>query len=346
MQIGNELRSISEFDKALECYQKAKLLDDGTKAAGIRDEIIRTSVAKGEYSVALAQYMEIPAHEIFPGTLTSLGTLYRKMGNLRPARESYRCALNASNNWNDVADAGLAEATKQAGNPHKAIAQYNRIFDQYKDSMDHSSERVYVLALSQLFRLTGQYASAIKSLEKLLEYSPLDQEANFQLAKVYMLAGDLTRAASCIKLAKVPDLTGIACELFRIAMARISPEGFVLKPSNAATLRALEAFLPEERGLAGCRDAVVAIEEERYSDVITTLNSIKFVDRIHKDFADVLVYHANRRLDSNYDFRKEKSLCRILKRGFKPLRQTARLIALNKFDSASQDELRLCIRIA
>jgi tetratricopeptide (TPR) repeat protein len=346
MQIGNEFRSIREFEKALECYQKAKLLDDGSKADGIRDEIIRVSVAKGEYDLALTQYNEIKDIQEWPSTLSSLGTLHRKMGNLRSARECYWSVLNRCNGFNDLADAGLAEATKQSGNPHRAIQQYLAIFKHYGNVLEPLSVRVYTLAISQLFKITQQYAMASDRLNGLLDDYPLDHDVHFQLAKVYLLSGQNNLAAKHAQLAKVPDLSGIAAELFRFAMSKSSAIGVLGNQFDGPSTVSISAYLPEERGLAGCRNAVAAIVDKQYDKALDTLSKLHFVDKIHKDFSSVLRFHANRGLDSAYDFRKDESVCRILKRGFLPLRQTARSIADARFDNALQQELRFCLHVA
>jgi len=346
LQIGNEFRNLREFDNALDCYQQAKRLDDGTKAEGIRDEIIRVSVAKGEYDLALHQYKEILNIHEQPSTLSSMGTLYRKMGDLRSARECYWSVLDKCNQSNDVADAGLAEATKQSGWPHRAIGQYQVLFKKYETKLEPASTRVYKLALSQLFKMTQQYERAIKELKGLLKDYSLDPDINFQLAKVYLLNKQSDLASDHLRLAKVPDLRGIAADLFRYAMSRSETVEAVVSPAEVPRTLQVLAYLPEDRGLAGCRNALAAIMDRQYDEALESLANIKFVDRIHNDFSSVLRFHANRGINPRYDFREDQSLCRILKRGFWPLRKTARSIADDRLEAAVQQELRFCLHVA
>ncbi len=346
LQIGNEFRDIREFDKALECYQLAKALDNGSKADSIRDEIIRVSVAKGDYELALSKYQEIEDISQSPRTLTGLGTLYRKMGNLRNARECYRSVLYACEGFNDVADAGLAESSKQSGNLHGAISQYQNIFDRYKDQLDTSSERVYRLALSQLFRLTEQYPRAESELRKLLTVYPLDRSVNLQLAKICVLTGRKDEADYYAMRAKVPDLTEIAAELFRLVMSKSQKFYPDRKFEGLQTKVSLVDYLPEDRGLAGCRNAMAAIVEHDFEAALESLEGVRYVDRIQSDFASVLRFHAARAMDGLHDYRENPSLCRILKRGFHPLRSTARSLAKNDFNNAVQQELRFCLLVA
>jgi hypothetical protein len=183
-------------------------------------------------------------------------------------------------------------------------------------------------------------------LNGLLDDYPLDHDVHFQLAKVYLLSGQNNLAAKHAQLAKVPDLSGIAAELFRFAMSKSSAIGVLGNQFDGPSTVSISAYLPEERGLAGCRNAVAAIVDKQYDKALDTLSKLHFVDKIHKDFSSVLRFHANRGLDSAYDFRKDESVCRILKRGFLPLRQTARSIADARFDNALQQELRFCLHVA
>lgn len=346
LQIGNEFRDIREYKKALECYKLAKALDDGSKADGIRDEIIRVSVAKGEYEIALSQYRGIENIHESPRTLTGLGTLYRKMGDLRSSRDCYWSALDAYKGSNDVAHAGLAEASKQSGKLHRAIFQYQNIFKSYKDQLEPSSERVYKLALSQLFRLTQQYSKAESELRKLWMVYPLDHHVNLQLAKVCVLTGQIDQADQFVKRANAPDLTEIAADLFRLVMSKSQAlHAFQnhLKPMKSVSIT---DYLPEDRGLAGCRNAVAAIVDEEFEVALKSLQGVPHVDRIHSDFATVLRFHSKRATDARYDYRDDQALCRILKRGFQPLRLTAQAIANNRLDTAVQQELRFCLLVA
>jgi tetratricopeptide (TPR) repeat protein len=346
LQIGNEFRDIREFDRALECYQLAKTLDDGSKADGIRDEIIRVYVAKGDYELALSKYQEIEGISQSPRTLTGLGTLYRKMGNLRNARECYWSVLHACEGFNDVADAGLAESSKQSGNLHRAISQYQSIFDRYKDQLDPSSERVYRLALSQLFRLAQQYLRAESELRKLSKAYPLDRSVNLQLAKICVLTGRIDEADDYVMRAKVPDLSEIAAELFRLVMSKSQQFHPHRKYAGLQTKVSLTDYLPEDRGLAGCRNAMAAIIEHDFEAALESLEGVRYVDRIHSDFASVLRFHAKRAMDGRYDYRENPSLCRILKRGFKPIRSMAHSLVGNSFNNAIQQELHFCLLVA
>ena len=52
LQIGNEFRNLGQYDRAISCFEMAAQLDHGEKRDSIRLEIIRTSVARGEYGKA------------------------------------------------------------------------------------------------------------------------------------------------------------------------------------------------------------------------------------------------------------------------------------------------------
>lgn len=346
LQIGREFREIREFEKALECYKCAKLCDDGTKADTIRDEIIRVSVAKGDYDAALALYREIKDLRESPWTLNSLGTLYRKMGKLPLAKECYLSVLDTCQGNNDVAHAGLAEVLRQSGKPHQAISQYQKLLVTYKSQLSHSSERVYRLALSQALRLTQQYSRAEVILKGLQSTYPFDPSVNLQLAKVYYLTGEVGKAYNCAERAKLTDFTDIAMDLFRLVVAR-SP-GFGASQMHMEPRRSVSIsdYLPEDRGLVGCRNAVVAISEDEFDAALDSLQGITYVDSIHGDFASVLCFHAKRAKNGFYDYRENREICRVLKRGFSPLRKMAQAIASDQLDSAKQQEMKFCLLVA
>lgn len=346
LQIATEFREIREFDKALECYKCAKLCDDGTKADTIRDEIIRVSVAKGDYDAALALYKEIRDLHESPWTLNSLGTLYRKMGKLALAKECYLSVLETCQGINDVAHAGLAEVLRQSGKPHQAISQYQKLLASYKKQLTPSSDRVYRLALSQTLRLTQQYSKAQEILKVLQGKYPLDPGVNLQLAKVYFLMGEVDKAADCAERAKLPDFTDIAMDLFRLVVARSPDFGASRVRMEPRRSISISDYLPEDRGLVGCRNAVAAIVEDEFDAALDSLQGITYVDSIHGDFASVLCFHAKRAKNSFYDYRANRAICRVLKRGFLPLRKMAQAIASDRLDIAKQQEMKFCLLVA
>ena len=344
LQIGNELREIKQFDESLDCYLKAEQLDDGSRAEGIRNEIIRVSVAKGQYEIALQQYQSIVGLDTQPQALTALATLHRKMGQLHESRERYWQVSAAFDGYSHIADAGLAEVAKQSGHLHHAIRGYNELFQKYAELEDRP-RKIYEMSRSHLFRLTGQFEKAQSKLEELLATYHHDCDIHLQLAKVFSLKGDSVRAKKHFDQSHGPILSVVASELYDLAMGlnsvrddrRTISETLLYEPSN---------YMPEDQGLASCRFALQALKADEPNIACDALHNIAFVDRLHSDFGSVLWFHATKRMNLTFDYRSSVTLCRIAKRGYPELRKSIRAIAGADFDAAFSLEDRMCLFVA
>ena len=76
------------------------------------------------------------------------------------------------------------------------------------------------------------------------------------------------------------------------------------------------------------------------------LKNAQFVDRLQQDFGTVLRFHAAKRLDPDFDFRREQAIGRIAKRGYRTLRNTVVAITNDQNDAALQYEFRMCLLVA
>lgn len=341
LQIGCAFRDLDQFDRAIACYEEALKLDRGEKRDQIRLEIIRTSVAKGDYENALTAYLQIPDIDIQPQTLCSLGTLYRRMGNLTDARKSYLKALKVEDSCH-AALAGLAEANKQTGRHFKAIKRYLGIFNGFGDELEESSWKVYSLALSFLYRVTHQLNKAESLLTTLNERYRRDADIHLQLAKLFLLKGDNSRAKEHFIQAQSPSLDSIANQLFRTAIDGLLPQ--LVPVGRQQNVVAVE--LPEERGLVSCNLAMLAMKQGDFYLAQEKLNHARYVDRLQADFGAVLRYHAKKKLVSTYDYKEDRTVCRIAKHGYKELRNSVRAIAEGRFDVADEMEHRMCLLVA
>lgn len=341
LQIGNSLRDVSQYDEALDCYEKARQLDIDFKWHDeIHLEMIRIAVAKGDYEAALTQYLQIPDIRDQPSVLTSLGTLYRRMGNLHEARQCYSNVLTVDDR-NHAAHAGLAEANKQSGRYHKAIRRYNKIVTEFVD-IEEGSLKIYSLGRSILFRLTSQFKSAERLLSGLALKHPKDCDVHFQQAKLYRLMGDIEKSDFHFQNARDLSLNSVATELFLAAMG--NPVSELLNPDRQ--LLAPNRILPDDQGLVNCRQALAALEMEDLSSANTILARTHFIDRVQADFGAVLGYHGKKMLDRNFDFKSDTSISRIAKRGYGVLQHTVHAIAEGDFHSANVLERRMFLLLA
>ena len=340
LQIGNEFRELNQFQRALDCYQEAKQLDSGEKRDSIRHEIIRVSVAKGDYETALQQYNEFDDLDRDPQLLSGLGTLHRKMGDLRGARLCYWQALSRRQSYHP-AMAGLAEVRKQSGKHHRALASYNTILRDFPAEIEDMSRKIYELARSFLFRVTRQYKSSKLILEELLAKYPMDQDVHFQLAKVLTLTGDAERAREHFQNAQGTSLSKIASELYALAVGeRIDTRGVPGQDAFTAL------YLPEHQGLANCKHAITAIAQGEYDQAEHLMRTARFVDKLHADFGAVLGFHAAKRINPGFNYKSRQTLARIGKRGYPELRESVHSIANDDFDTAEDRERRMCLLVA
>ena len=279
-----------------------------------------------------------------PQALAGLATLHRKMGQLRESRERYWQVSEVTEGYSHIADAGLAEVAKQSGNFHVAIQRYNELFFKYPDLEDRS-RKIYELSRSHLFRLTGQLERAQMSLERLLANYRRDCDTHLQLAKVYSLKGDRPNSRKHFEQAHGPSLTGIASELYALAMG-FSPSIGARSTTNRTLVCEPGNYLPEERGLASCKVAIEALKSGEFERASAAVQNSQFVDKLHADFGTVLGFHAAKRMNPEYNHRGNQAICRIAKRGYVELRKSVHAIAEGDFDAATMHENRMCLFVA
>lgn len=336
IQVGNAFRDLKEYERALKCYEHAKLLDQGDTHA-IQLEIIRLAVAKGDYTSALNQYHSLPSIYDKPYELCALATLYRKMRCLRDARESYWRVLSVDPSYHQ-ARAGLAEATKQSGRHFKAIGAYQSLIRDFPQ-LDEGAVKNYSLARSFLFRLTKQYRRAGQILNELFNLYPRDSDVNLQLAKLCMLTGDTQQAKKHSEYAEKTVTDDAAYRLFQLAQG-----GHATK--DLYSLYWERDIMPEEKGLFTCSRALAAIEADDYKSASSFLYNTAYTDRLHEDFGIVLKFHVDMRLNSSRDYKTDQNICRIAKRGYPELRRAVTSIIDGDFCEARRNELQMCILIA
>jgi len=339
LQIGTGLRELREFDPAVNCYEHAKQLDDGSLSEKIHLAMIRVTVAKGSYEEALSEYLAIPDLKYKPSELSGLGTLYRKMGLPREAREAYRSCLQIDGEF-PSAYAGLAEIRKQTGKPHQAIAEYNAIIRRFP-GLDVGSKKVYDLARSHLFRLTRQYDKSEGILHELANAFPADRAVHLQFAKVLALRGAFDQAQEHFEKAKGPALRDLG-QLVFVAASKRFDSAFVHE--GLANIQA--SLMPEDRGLVSCVEAYDLITNSDFALAQQVLRDATFVDRLVRDFADVLRFHALRKVSSGFDYKSDHWLCRVAKRSDHTLRCAMHSIVSDDYEKAHSLEAEFLLRVA
>ena len=338
LQIGTELRELGKFEEAVTCYERATQLDDGSLAEKLRLAKIRLRVARGNYEEALSDYLAIPQLQLRPSELAGLGTLYRKMGRPREAREAYHSCLQNDKEFHS-AYAGLAELRKQTGKPHQAIAEYNSLIRRF-DDLEIGSKKIYDLARSHLFRLTGQYDKSEQLLHELLITVPADREVHLQFAKLLALRGDVDRAEEHFDKAEGPSLADLGQLVFAAATKTFDSTVVCDRLARIQT-----SIKPEDKGLASCLEAYELITNSDFERAQQVVHHPAYVDRMVTDFANVLRFHALRRASSSFDYKSDYSLCRIAKRSDRSLRRVMHAIACDDYQEADKLESEFLLRL-
>lgn len=344
LQIGDELRDLRNFNEAIDCYNKARALDNGSHTAGIRDALIKVSSEKGDYLAAIEQYRSIPYFEDQSSILNRLGTLYRKIGLISDARACYSrsWSLVADYLGNHVARIGLAEVWKQTGDVHRAIREYNFVLRK-RENIGESSAKVYQLGVCNLLRMSGQVAKSEKILNSLLSQYPLDPDVNLQLAKTLLLLNKPEEARARFNHTSRESVRDIAIELYVASMQMMEPRKQGVGKTNADVIT---EYLPENQGLASCKVAVLSLQERQFEQAALVIENAKFVDKTQADLGQVIRFHALKKLSPSLSYKENLVLRRIAKRGWSVLKKSVYAIEESNFAEAMSLEREAFLKVA
>lgn len=337
LQAGTAWRTLGEFAKARACYERALVLDDGSKRKSIRLEIIGIDTARGRYADAIAAIESEP--DLLGDELGQMrvATLHRKLGNLATAREYYNEILTY-NPKSHAAIAGMAESLKQSGKHYEALKRYTKLRTVCKN-IDRDSLKVYSLAESHLFRITRQLGNADNSLRVLLEEYPIDPQIHLQFAKLQLVIGNAPLAKQHFDISTKYSQQSELDDLFMI----IADVAFKTEPVNQHV--APPVIRPEEQGLMNCAKATLAIQQGHPNEVQEILSQTRYhVDRLHLDFARLLRFHALKMQDHSARIRDDLQLRLLAKRGLKIVRAALAAVDEGEFEVATKFEQELYLR--
>jgi tetratricopeptide (TPR) repeat protein len=342
-QIGNEYRDLGRLNEAMQCYEKAEDLAsdrDYESLEVIRNSKIHVLTVTGRYDEALASYRAIPDFGQKPSVLCAMGDLLRKTGQLVEARRYYDICRGIAPEA-DRAVAGLAEVLKQKGKFHEAIRAYNGLLRDF-DIPDEKSLLVYQLAQSRLLRFVGQYEKAKRILLDLHADSPRHSDINLQLAILYKILGDLRNSALHRDLARTSESDRVRLSILE-GLAPCVPTA----ADSAGDYHIGAGILPEDIGLAECARAVFdEIASSRHVEVVTRLSSVRFVDRILENLADVLKFHALASSRLAVFPELQRAIHLLAKRGHRSLRDAISAIRREDFLAAKRCEAAILLQAA
>ena len=343
LDIGRGLSGLQRYSEAVNCFEEARKLDDGTRSDEILLAEIRAQMEIGNYNDAISELRELPNLKWREPELATLGKAFRRMGSLKEATSTYH-ELLALNGDSDIGFAGLAEVQKQLGRPHQAIAQYNLLLNRLAKSGEANpgSVRVYNLSLSHLLRMTRQDDASEALLRKLLDQSSADRDANLQLAKLFALRGEKQRAQEFFDRIHGASLS----ELGQLVFAKASS----LYNANTTNIRRQIETLrktvrPEEMGVLQCVDAYDLITNGEFKQVNIVFDATKFIDRPVLELAKVLGFHAQKRQITSCTYKSDHGLCRIAKRSDIALRSAIIAIESGDDSAALQFEAEALLRL-
>jgi tetratricopeptide (TPR) repeat protein len=339
LQMGNQFRNAEQYDEAIECYSKAEELDETKIDDRLRKSKLQMMVQQGRYEEAIQDYTRLPYLKEDPDALQGLGTVYRKIGDVRNAFDHYQQAVRAAGKKKMVchaAHAGWAETNKQTGRYDKAIRRYLSIFKDHAD-LDAGSRRVYESSLAYLYRITGNLSEAMRRLEQLHASFPKDPGIQFQLAKCHWLDGNIAKASDLFNSAASRNLDDLLVRLYRTAIS--DPQGI----SNGSTHTGELGVVPEQRELARCNVAIQYLANNAFEEATAELEGISYVDRLNADLGIILNAHALVGMQKPFSFRSNNDFCRIKKRGHPVLKAAAEAILDHQLDEVIRLERRMLL---
>jgi tetratricopeptide (TPR) repeat protein len=337
-QMGNLFKDLKRFEQAAHCFQKAeKLANNEDERDLINLELARLQVAQGHYKEALRSFEQLSDVAFAPETRTSLATLYRKMGELRTARQIYEEV------WRDCkthqAYAGLAEVNRHTGRWYKAIDKYKWMLGAL--DIDERSRKIYQLSQSSLYKVIGNLGYSKSILNALYDVFPTDPSIQLSLAKVLRLMGDLKQSDYFFRQSheRLNQTERLATRLYETALLSKGDFSNVDLPS--------EATMPEFVSLTFCDNILRKIIASRV-DEVDLAHWPKTVDayKLHSDFKSVLGYHVRLALGTRPNPKGDQVLNRLRKRGLLELKTAVRALDNNDFDSAIAMEQQMCLKIA
>jgi tetratricopeptide (TPR) repeat protein len=188
--------------------------------------------------------------------------------------------------------------------------------------------------------MTGQFPKAEQILGKLTNDFPSDSRVHLQFAKLLTLMGRYAEARKHFEQSTKSDVLDIGQIVFVKAMKRFDPS---FSDTQATEMSPL--LMPEELGIARCVEAYDLIGRGEFEAANETLSSSAAVDRLTRDFAQVLQYHARGKWRGTFGYKADHELCRIAKRSDRALRLAIHAISVGDYATAVGLESEFMLRL-
>lgn len=343
-QVGIQLREAGQLDKSLEVFQKAASF--GNKdSERIENEICKVYIAQGKFGFAIEELTRFDPVALTPQSIFTLGTAYRLSGNSVKARQAFDLAIAKDEKYTPPY-AGMAVLAKQRMDFHKAIDLYDKLIATFPAPTIFTVDRswkIYQLARCHIYMLHDQVPRALQDLERILQLSSDDANVHLGLAKAYRLMGNDAKATFHFRRAKENNISSLASDLYLAAGCKLDA---IIDVNSSPVGDETFGDRFETNEVAGCVSAFQSILHSRFEEAIQITSNVNYIDKLHEDFAVVLQFHAMKMLDPQLDHRRNSAIGRIVKRGYKELRNAANCVIAGEMQSSIMYQQRLCRLVA
>jgi len=198
--LGIAFKNLNKIEKAYQEFTKAIKLDPHSYHA--YNNLGNILIKKGEIDKAVEAYKKaIHNNKYYAPAYNNLGTALHNLGEIAQAKKYYKKAVTLNPYYGDAYN-NLGVALRDRGKIKEAIKEYKKALEIHPNY----AEVYYNLGL--VYNEAGKLDKGIEATKKAIEILPEYQDANHQLAQFYKNTCKWKRARKQIK--KVDKLTKIA----------------------------------------------------------------------------------------------------------------------------------------
>ena len=207
IQYGDHQKRKGNYKDALRFFREAISLSDKNSVIA-ESALADVFASKGKYEAAVSLYKRIPVYTEKIPVLTAIADIYRKMGEIEKAKNSYNKLLDlirshVSNDGEERVLAGLAEIYKINGEFDKSEKLYERILE--VSSVSAKDNLYYKLGLCNVLTLQDKFNKALNIIDSIIQEFPFFMRARCHQSSLLALLGEEQDALDKLSNIKVPD---------------------------------------------------------------------------------------------------------------------------------------------